>query len=165
MLVPYDPDWGHSYEALRHNLSALLGRRAIDIQHVGSTSIRGVAAKPILDVDVLIDRRAWSAVLELLCSAGYEHQGDLGIAGREAFAAPPTAIAHHLYVCISGTPEWNRHLRFRDYLRLHPDVAADYVRLKRRLAVTHRDDRAAYTAAKSEFVEQVLAAAEAEPPA
>ena len=161
-LVPHDPDWENSYEALRHRLSALLGRHAVDIQHVGSTSIRGVAAKPILDVDVLIDRRAWPDVLELLRGAGYEHRGDLAIAGREAFAAPSTATAHHLYVCISGTPEWDRHLRFRDYLRSHPAVAADYVRLKRRLAVAHRGDRAAYTEAKGEFIEQVLAAAEAE---
>lgn len=87
---------------------------------------------------------------------GYTHQGDLGIRGREAFLAPASKPAHHLYVCPVDGAELRRHRVFRDYLRAHPAVANKYAALKRDALKRFPLDRTAYTAAKSDFVEEVL---------
>jgi GrpB-like predicted nucleotidyltransferase (UPF0157 family) len=96
-----------------------------------------------------------------LSPLGYQHEGDLGIPGREAFTTPAGAPPHHLYVCAVGTPALSRHLAFRDALRADPSLAAIYGDLKRTLAARLGHDRSAYTEAKSLFVEQVLAEAPA----
>jgi GrpB-like predicted nucleotidyltransferase (UPF0157 family) len=95
--------------------------------------------------------------IERLCSLGYVYQGNKGIEGREAFLWPPGAVPHHAYVVVEGSRPHLEHVRFRDHLRSHPDVAADYGALKRSLAELHRDDRLAYTDAKTDFVTGVLA--------
>ena len=82
--------------------------------------------------------------------------GTFGIVGRAAFQAPAALPPHHLYLCLAGSPELSRHLAFRDYLRSHPDSAREYAELKRSLADRYRDDRDAYTEAKSSFIEAVL---------
>ncbi|WP_261560024.1 GrpB family protein [Frankia tisae] len=99
------------------------------------------------------------AVVARLQAAGYHHRGDLGIAGREAFSTPPNTPSHHLYVCAADNPELERHLRFRDVLRTHPQTAQAYAALKRSLAAQFRTNRDAYTEGKTTFIEQVLAKA------
>jgi len=129
---------------------------AVRIAHVGSTAVPGLAAKPLIDIDVLL--RSVSdlpQVIAALASIGYRRRGDLGILGREAFRAPASAFPHHLYVRTEGR-EYGRHLAFRDYLRTHPEDAAAYASLKRELAGTLRDHREAYNNAKAEFVEKIL---------
>jgi GrpB-like predicted nucleotidyltransferase (UPF0157 family) len=119
-----------------------------------------VAAKPIIDIDVVIANRAdLSTVIERLHPLGYQHEGDIGVPGREAFSTPAGAPPHHLYVCAIGTPALDRHLAFRDALRADPGTADAYGDLKRTLAARLSHDRNAYTEAKSAFVERVLAAA------
>jgi GrpB-like predicted nucleotidyltransferase (UPF0157 family) len=127
------------------------------IEHVGSTAVPGLAAKPIIDIDTLL-RSATDLplVIARLASAGYEYQGDLGVAGREAFRTPPDEIPHHLYVCPPLSGEFRRHVAFRDYLRTHPEHANRYSPLKRELATRLSGDRDAYTQAKGDFVEEVL---------
>jgi GrpB-like predicted nucleotidyltransferase (UPF0157 family) len=88
--------------------------------------------------------------------AGYKHRGDLGIAGREAFATPPGDVRHHLYVCPPDSPEYRRHIAFRDYLRSHPSEAAAYADLKCELAAKFRLDRDAYNRGKANFVEDIV---------
>ena len=161
-LVEYDPDWPRQFELLRSRLAAALGDLALAIEHVGSTAVPGLAAKPILDADVVVLTQAdLQAAVERLEGIGYRHQGDLGIPGREAFDWPPTDARHHVYVLVAGADELRRHLGFRDRLRADPAAARAYGDLKRELAERHGNDRVAYGDAKSAFVERILADAAA----
>ena len=152
----YDPHWREEFETLRSRIAQLLDGLATAIEHIGSTAVPGLAAKPIIDVDILLRSAAdFPLVCARLASLGYEHQGDLGVAGREAFRTPPGKIAHHLYACSPGSREYGRHITFRDYLRSHPEDASEYAALKRKLA-EEAGDREAYTQGKTEFVSQIL---------
>ena len=162
-IADYDPQWPVEFRRIRDQITAALGLLAQRIEHVGSTAVPGLAAKSIIDIDVVIATRSdLPAVTASLCPLGYQHEGDLGVAGREAFTTPPGAPPHHLYVCAAGNPALARHLAFRDFLRSHPGAARAYAELKRSLASQFRDDRTAYTEAKTAFIEQALAASAAE---
>jgi GrpB-like predicted nucleotidyltransferase (UPF0157 family) len=160
VIVDYDPSWPDTFEQLRDRVAATLGPLAVAIEHIGSTAVPGLAAKPIIDLDVVIaDRADLPAVIERLRPLGYHHEGDLGVPGREAFTAPAGTPPHHLYVCAVGTPALDRHLAFRDALRADPAAAGAYGELKRTLTSRLSHDRVAYTEAKSAFVDRVLAEA------
>lgn len=157
IIAEYDPGWAQQFATLRSRIAAALGALAAAIEHVGSTAVAGLAAKPIIDIDVLL---RWpddlAAAIKKLDTLGYRHRGDLGIPGRESFRAPLHDFPHHLYLCLPPYREFNRHIAFRDYLRAHPDDVIAYARLKRQLAAAHRTHRDAYTQAKSEFVKFIL---------
>jgi GrpB-like predicted nucleotidyltransferase (UPF0157 family) len=160
VIVGYDPTWPATFQQLRDRLAARLGPLAIAIEHIGSTAVPGLAAKPIIDLDVVIaDRADLSAVIQRLGPLGYHHEGDLGVPGREAFTTPAGAPPHHLYVCAADAPALNRHLAFRDTLRANAGLAQAYGDLKRDLAAKLGHYRAGYTEAKTRFVEDVLARA------
>lgn len=167
-IVDYDPAWPEAFAGISRVVAAALGPLALRIEHVGSTSVPGLGAKPIIDLDVVIESpRALPRVVEALRTLGYSHEGDGGIPGREAFGREGATVpadgsgrtwpTHHLYVCPSDGDELRRHLRFRDHLRGQPDSAARYEALKRDLAHRHPDDIDSYVAGKSEFVERILA--------
>jgi len=157
IVVDYDPAWTSAFEKLRGQLAKSLGSLPVTIEHVGSTSIPGAAAKPIIDIDIVVQSKdSVRQAIRLLSKAGYRHLGDLGIAGREAFESPAGLPAHHLYVVVAGNSEHVRHLLFRDHLRKHPEEVREYSDLKKSLAKKFRNDRDAYTEAKTEFVEEVL---------
>jgi GrpB-like predicted nucleotidyltransferase (UPF0157 family) len=157
VIVDYDPSWPATFQRLRDRLAATLGPLAVAIEHVGSTAVPGLAAKPIIDLDVVIaDRADLPAVIQRLQPLGYHHEGDLGVPGRQAFTTPAGAPPHHLYVCAVGAAALDRHLAFRDALRADPAAAGAYGDLKRSLAARLSHDRVAYTEAKSAFVERVL---------
>jgi GrpB-like predicted nucleotidyltransferase (UPF0157 family) len=159
VIVDYDPAWPRRYEALQAPIASALGELAAAIEHVGSTAVPGLAAKPTIDLNVpLRSADDLPTVIERLARLGYAHEGDLGIFGREAFATPPGygIHDHHLYVC---APDWGGYadqIAFRDYLRAHPRAARAYAQLKRALAAKNRDDRGAYTDAKAGFVRAIL---------
>ena len=156
IVVDYDPEWPKQFERLRAPIAAALGDLAQAIEHVGSTSVPGLAAKPVIDIDVLLAATGGlPASIARLAPLGYEHEGDLGIAGREAFRHAPALPVHHLYVCDPDCAEYRRHIAFRDYLRRHRDEADAYGALKRRLAEKYRNDRAGYGAAKDAFVHDI----------
>jgi GrpB-like predicted nucleotidyltransferase (UPF0157 family) len=158
VVVPYDPAWAESFELLRDRVAAVLGDLAVGIEHVGSTAVPGCAAKPIVDVDVVI-RHAddLPEVVQRLATLGYTHLGDLGIVGREAFRASPSDLPrHHLYVCASGAASLQAHLILRDALRGDPGLAAAYGALKCDLAQRYRDDRDSYAEGKTAFITSVL---------
>lgn len=156
VIEDYDPRWPQQFETLRLRVANLLNGLAVAIEHVGSTSVPGLAAKPIIDVDVLLKSAAdLPAVISALASIGYQHRGDLGIPGREAFRAPAGGSPHHLYVCTTGM-EYRRHISFRDHLRAHPQDANAYAALKRELGLKFGEDREGYNNAKREFVEGIL---------
>jgi GrpB-like predicted nucleotidyltransferase (UPF0157 family) len=157
VIQDYDPCWPRLFEALRSRIAAVLESIAEAIEHVGSTAIPGLAAKPIIDMDVLLASDSDLALaIAKLASVGYEHRGDLGVPGREAFRAPPQDHPHHLYVCPPGSPAYLQHITFRDYLRNHRRDADAYAELKCDLAGKFRDDREAYNQAKSGFVAEIL---------
>ena len=165
VICDYDPAWPQRYEALRRPVADALGDLSAEMAHVGSTAVPGLAAKPT--VDIVIRLRAANdlpSAIERLARLGYVHEGDFGIVGREAFATPPGYAPHdhHLYVCAPDWPGYDDQVVFRDYLRAHPDTAAAYAQLKRRLAIEHRDDRRAYTDGKAAFVSSVLERARVE---
>jgi GrpB-like predicted nucleotidyltransferase (UPF0157 family) len=163
VVVDYDETWPARFAEVAHLARDAVADFGAEVEHVGSTSVPGLAAKPVIDVDVVVRSPDDVAVaIERLRSLGYVYQGDKGVRGREAFMWPPGTEPHHLYVVVAGSQPHSDHVRFRDYLRQHPDVANEYAALKRSLAEEHRDDRLGYTDAKSEFVAGVLRAAEAE---
>ncbi len=157
IIENYDPQWPQQFEWLRSRIAPLLGTLAAEMEHVGSTAVPGLAAKPIIDIDVLL-RSAddISEAIRRLSTLGYEHQGDLGIPGREAFRAPSALPSHHLYVHGPGSREYTRHINFRNHLRANPEDARAYERLKRGLAQQYPNDREAYSQAKSELIETIL---------
>jgi GrpB-like predicted nucleotidyltransferase (UPF0157 family) len=149
-VVDYDPAWPAEFERLKGRALAALGELAVAVEHVGSSAVPGLAAKPIVDLYAVVEDVP--AAIERLTALGYVHQGDLGIPGREAFDWPRGERRHHLYVCPRDHEGLDEVLRFRDYLREHPEEARAYAELKRELAVRHRDDRDAYGAAKTAFI-------------
>ncbi len=157
VVVPYDPAWPASFERVRAPVAEALGDLAVGIEHIGSTAVPGLEAKPIVDVDVVIRRAGdLDEVMRRLGQLGYTHLGDLGIVGREAFRATKQMPRHHLYVCASGAVPLQAHLILRDALRGDPALAAQYGALKRELAERYREDRDAYTEGKSVFITAVL---------
>lgn len=153
----YDVSWPQRFEVLRSRIASLLNGAAAAIEHIGSTAVPGLAAKPIIDIDVLVkSERDLPSVIAALVSLGYKHRGDLGITGREAFRAASNDFPHHLYVCLPNHDEFHRHITFRDYLRSHPNDACAYQELKRDLAHRLGSNREAYAEAKSDFVNQIL---------
>ncbi len=156
-IVDYDPAWAIDFARLRLHLLATVEDIALAVEHVGSTAVPCLAAKPILDVDVVVASVSQvQAVIARLAEIGYMHLGDLGIAGREAFASPSNTPVHHLYVIVKGSEPWRNHIQFRDYLREHAEAAEAYARLKRSLAEKFRNDRDGYTGAKTDFVDEIL---------
>jgi GrpB-like predicted nucleotidyltransferase (UPF0157 family) len=162
-VVDYDPEWPRVFQRIRLLILEILSGVVVEVEHVGSTSVPGLASKPVIDVDAVIANQSQVMVaIFRLQVAGYAYLGDLGINGREAFQAPAALPPHHLYLCRTGSRELSRHLAFRDYLRSHPDSAKAYAELKRSLADRYRDDGDAYTEAKSSFIEGVLLKASSE---
>jgi GrpB-like predicted nucleotidyltransferase (UPF0157 family) len=126
------------------------------IEHVGSTAVPGLASKPIVDVDVVVPGHEVPAAIEALARAGYVHQGDLGIGGREAFTVSPCAPYHHLYVVTEGSQPHRDHIDLRDFLRRNPEHAEAYARLKYELATLLKTDRDSYVSRKGELIADLL---------
>jgi GrpB-like predicted nucleotidyltransferase (UPF0157 family) len=160
VVVDYDEQWPMLFELIARPVRDAMSELGAQVEHVGSTSVPGLAAKPIVDIDVAVPSAAdVPAAIERLRGLGYVYQGDKGIAGREAFLWPRGARPHHLYVVVRGSRPHAEHVRFRDYLRGHPDAAREYAALKKTLAERHTDDGLSYTDAKTDFITGVLRAA------
>jgi GrpB-like predicted nucleotidyltransferase (UPF0157 family) len=156
VVVDYDPGWPRAFEELRDSVSDVVSDIAIAIEHVGSTSVPGLAAKPVIDLDVVVAEDNVALAIERLSKLGYVHRGDLGIPAREAFRRPTGSRPHNLYVCPSGSPALVNHLALRDYLRANPEAAAEYGALKKKLAETFRHDIDGYLEGKTAFILGIL---------
>lgn len=153
----YNLRWPERFESIRDRIAPALGLIAATIEHIGSTAVPGLAAKPIIDLDVLLRSDADLPIaISKLAALGYEHQGDLGVPGRHAFKAPSHDVQHHLYLCLPSAEEYSLHIAFRNHLRAHPKDANVYSSLKRSLAQRFPLDRNAYTHAKTQFVQEIL---------
>ena len=158
IVLPYDAAWKSAFEAIRDEIEAALGDLIIGIEHVGSTSVEGMSAKPCIDMDVIIkDYSVFGEIVRKLGEIGYIHEGDLGIKGREAFkyTDKPHLQNHHLYVCPRDSEELHRHLTFRDYLKSHPEAVAAYSRVKETAARLYPDSIDGYMAYKSPCIEEL----------
>ena len=157
-VVDYDSAWPLLFADIAERVQAAFADGPLTrIEHVGSTSVPGLPAKPIIDIDVVIPSRAdLPDAVARLAMLGYVHQGDLGITSRESFKRPIGTPPHNLYVCAEDSPELRRHLAFRDHLRAHPDDAGRYGDLKRELAARHVTDIDAYVNGKTKFVLGIL---------
>lgn len=157
-VVPHDPSWPSQFAAERDDLLPVFGKAATAIHHIGSTSVPGLAAKPVLDILVeATSLRDVDALAPALESRGYQARGEYGVPGRRYFSRLPRAgLKVHIHVFEVGHPHAGEQLLLRDYLRAHPRCAAQYGALKIALASEHADDRDAYQAAKADFVADLL---------
>lgn len=157
-VLPYDSAWKSAFETIRKELESALGNLAIGIEHVGSTSVEGLSAKPCIDIDVIIeDYSVFDEVVRRLETIGYTHEGDLGIRGREAFkySDKPHLMKHHLYVCPQRSEELRRHITFRDYLRSSPEAVEKYGSVKEKAAQLFPDDIDRYIEYKTPCIEEL----------
>lgn len=158
IVLPYDPAWKAAFEDIRREIEAALGDLILGIEHVGSTSVEGLSAKPIIDLDVIIpDYGCFDAVVQKLAAIGYLHEGNLGIEEREAFRydSKPHLYKHHLYVCPRDSRELHRHIAFRDFLRSNPGAVRKYGRVKEEAAWLYPNDIDGYMAHKSPCIEEL----------
>ncbi|MCS7002493.1 MAG: GrpB family protein, partial [Dehalococcoidia bacterium] len=165
-VVPYDPRWRDHFVAEAAVLRDALSPHALAIAHIGSTAVPGLPAKPIIDMMVGLRSLADTPkLIQPLQTLGYRYapEYETTMPERRYFTkAEGSGPAIHLHVVELGSPFWERHIAFRDYLKRHPEVAAEYAALKTRLAEQHRDQRHAYTEGKSAFISAIEARALAE---
>ena len=158
IVLPYDPAWKNDFDMIRKELEDATGELIIGIEHVGSTSVEGMSAKPCIDIDVVIkDYSVFPEVVRRLEEIGYIHEGDLGIRDREAFrySDKPHLKTHHLYVCPEYSEELHRHITFRNFLRNDPEAAKKYSGIKEEAAMLYPDDIDRYIAHKSPCIEEL----------
>lgn len=162
----YNTQWESEFCKLQTFLNNVMGEFIFSIEHVGSTSVKGLASKPILDIDVVIENYdVFPKIIKKLEKIGYFHQKEWSFKGREAFGRQDQYVPrdgknaiwmeHHLYVCDKDSEELRRHVAFRDYLRENSNAIIEYGQLKRELAATMKD-RASYSLGKTEFIKGVL---------
>ncbi len=163
-VVTYDPEWVVLFAAAERELRVALAPFLVDIEHIGSTAVPGLAAKPVIDIQVGVGTLDESVeIVSALESLGYEYVPEFEdeLPERRYFRRwVDGRRTHHIHLVErSNTEWWDRHVGFRNWLRSHDDDRDRYAALKRHLAATHRHDRRAYTDAKSEFVREIEAKA------
>lgn len=164
VIQKYNPKWEEDFLEIKGFLEKNV-TEYISIEHVGSTSVPGMNAKPVIDIDVVVeDREQFLRLKVQLEKLGYVHEGDRGISGREAFddSKVPIQIEQHLYVCQKDNAELLRHLKFRDKLRANPELVKEYNGIKQEiLSKVGKDNRAGYVQMKENeykwFFDKVLA--------
>ena len=157
-LLPHDTAWEEEFREVKAELSAMLGDVALAIEHVGSTAIPTISAKPILDVAVLVPALD-TPELDRLSEVGYDDRGLQAPAfDRRLFVlrSADDLSLRHIHCCTDASPEFAWFIAFRDHLIAHPETAQAYEALKQRLVAEFADDRPKYTAGKHEFIAKVL---------
>ena len=158
MVLPYDEAWKADFEKIKSELESVVGDLITGIEHVGSTSVEGLSAKPCIDIDVIIkDYSVFDLIVSRLALIGYIHEGDLGIKDREAFkyTDKPHLQKHHLYVCPEYSRELSRHIAFRDFLRSDPEAIKKYSSVKETAARLFPDDIDKYIEYKSPCIKEL----------
>lgn len=156
VVKPYQEEWLHQFQQEAQTLHNLFGSLVVDIHHIGSTAVPGLAAKPVIDLLPVVTHieqvDAFNARMEAL---GYEPRGENGLLGRRYFQKGGDNRPHHVHVFEVGNPEIERHLVFRDYLREHPEEALRYGEWKLQLARMYPTDVASYIEGKHDLVQQL----------
>jgi GrpB-like predicted nucleotidyltransferase (UPF0157 family) len=162
IVVPHNPEWVTRFGGESQRIVQQLGESLVTIHHIGSTSIPGILAKPIIDMLGIAARlHLIDTMVASMLAMGYQALGEYGIPGRRYFRKDNAAGAreYHLHIFAAGSPEIDRHLAFRDYMIAHPHEARAYSSLKQNLVERHHGDDAAYIAGKDSFVKEAQARA------
>lgn len=157
-VLPYDKNWKADFEKIKAEIESAIGKIIITVEHVGSTSVEGMSAKPCIDIDVVIkDYSVFDDVVSRLADIGYIYEGDLGIKDRHAFkySAKPCLQTHHLYVCPQYSQELYRHITFRNFLRNNTEAAEKYSRVKETAARLFPDNIDKYMEYKSGCIQEL----------
>ncbi len=158
VVVAHSALWSEMFAAEARKLEEVFGRNAVAIHHIGSTAVPGIHAKPVIDVLIEVpDLALVDAREDAMVSMGYQAKGAFGIEGRRYFRKDDASgtRTHHVHVFQTGSPDIDRHLVFRDYLRAHPQIARQYSDLKVALARKHPNDIEAYMDGKDSLVKAV----------
>lgn len=155
-LVPYDNTWPMEFAAEADRIERACAGLRIRLEHVGSTSVPGLGAKPV--IDILAGRPgtvSGTAYVAAFRQLGYEHKGSFGVPGRNYFRRG-SPRSHHVHLVSWSSDFWRDHLLFRDYLRAHPVMASEYETIKRELAAAYLQDKESYTDAKGPFIRSIV---------
>lgn len=161
-IADYDPKWPIMYEEEKAKILSVIGHKVVAIEHIGSTAVPNLGAKPIIDIMVAVRHLSDAEeCIEPLKSIGYEYvpENEISIPERRYFQKGTSEAPNqhsHLHMVERTSDFWQRQLLFRDYLRAHPDVANQYCQLKKKLAAKHGSNREAYTDAKTSFIKSVV---------
>ena len=158
ILKDYNKEWSKLFDKEAKLISSIISNYLVNIQHIGSTAIPGIVAKPIIDIAIGIDDLSnIKQIITLLEEGGYEYRGEQGIPDRHLFVkGNEECRTHHIHVMVNTSYEWKKHILFRDYLKSNPKVAKQYSELKKRLAAKFEFDREKYTNGKEEFILGIL---------
>jgi GrpB-like predicted nucleotidyltransferase (UPF0157 family) len=169
LIQKYNPEWKMLFLEIKDIIDSQLTGLIISVEHVGSTAVPGLAAKPIIDIDIVFKNDVdFSELTKKLKEIGYEHNGDQGISGREVFVrnlntsihSKLDSIKHHLYACSEGNEELVRHILFRDFLCLNESARIEYQKLKLNLSEETNHDHKKYAKLKetraSSFINDIL---------
>ncbi len=156
LILNYQEHWPADFEKISSILLEQVAKIHVQIEHVGSTAVAGLSAKPIIDIDLIyFDQKDFDQIKTELEKLGYYHNGDQGITGREVFKRMENrhhpildSIRHHLYVCHLDSEELKRHLAFRDHLRQNPESRQQYVTIKNEIAKEVNQDKKKYAILK-----------------
>ncbi len=155
-LLSYEEQWQSLFEEEKKCLQAVVGNYVLDIQHVGSTSIPGMSAKPIIDIAIAVNNFEEATIcIAPIEQLGYVYRGENGIPRRHYFRKGDPRT-HHLHMCEVTSREWANQILFRDYLSQHPEKAEEYKSLKKKLAQQYDKDRESYLKEKAPFIEEIL---------
>ena len=155
-VVPYNINWVNKYLAEAEKIKKIMADELVKIHHIGSTSIPGISAKPVIDILVeVINIENIDDYNEKMKEIGYIAKGEYGIEGRRFFLKGEINRTHHIHVFQVGNSEIIRHLNFRDYMISHPDEAKAYSEMKRELAIKFRHDIDGYCNGKNDFIKNI----------
>lgn len=163
-LVPYEKDWANEFEKEKKILKEVLGEYALDIQHVGSTAIPGIVAKPVLDIAVAVESLDILEILiPILTDAGYDVKNSIED-NNEILArkGSPECRTHYIHIEVLNGEFWKHHILFRDYMLKHPEAVVMYEKIKKESFSLYKDYRKKYTESKHKFIRKILEKAEKE---
>ena len=158
-LLNYNPKWAKLYDIEQHYINSHIGNLGLDIQHIGSTSIPGLKAKPIIDIAIKVKSPDEIQICaKILTKVGFINRGDTEGQGGYLLVKEkaPLVRTHHIHIVSSEDPQWKNYLIFRELLREKKDLCKQYLQLKQNLEKRFPFDRKRYTTAKSQFIQKLI---------
>ena len=155
-IIDYNSQWPEEFEQEKRLILEKLGSTVIELVHIGSTAVRGMGAKPVIDMLLGVEKVPPSPdTIEALQTLEYNYLGEFGVPNRHFFRKG-MPMSHHLHIVTWGSEQWEKPILFRDFLRTHPEEARQYEQLKRQSAIQFSHDRAAYTNSKTDLITELM---------